>query len=34
MAKNHCLYKDIQDLEDDLEDKKRECESLHESDKV
>jgi hypothetical protein len=30
MAKNHHLYQDIQDLEDDLDDTKRDCTSLHE----
>jgi hypothetical protein len=30
MAKNHHLYQDIQDLEDDLDDARRECTSLHE----
>jgi hypothetical protein len=43
MVKNHCLYQDIQNLKDDLDDMRRECESLyekeegnpcHESDKV
>jgi hypothetical protein len=30
MAKNHRLYQDIQDLEDDLDDARRECASLRE----
>jgi hypothetical protein len=30
MAKNHCLYQDVQDLEDDLDDTQRECASLSE----
>jgi hypothetical protein len=29
-AKNHCLYQDVQDLEDDLDDAQRECTSLRE----
>jgi hypothetical protein len=27
-AKNHCLYQDIHDLEDDLDNARRECASL------
>jgi hypothetical protein len=30
IVKNHHLYQDVQDLEDDLDDARRECASLHE----
>jgi hypothetical protein len=33
LAKNHCLYQDVQDLEDDLDNARRECTSLHEKHK-